>query len=254
PYCGSRLRRRAPKLPRVAREHAPGRGSGGAHRPMPSLGRLRRGEIPGLRAEAHPYATIALVLGACLVWIASHARPEIGGELWIVRPLHGEWWRLLGYQFVYSIGAGFTGGLYMLATLLAVAIFGGLLERRHGPLVVLALFFAAGLAGGLAAEAVYTMRAVPVGHPGTLFLVQLTPILSGANAGALALLAAWAVPDLLDARAGRHYEGDLLGTAAIAGVVLAMPFAHPEASWLAGVVGGALGLLVGLGLSRGRAE
>jgi hypothetical protein len=35
-------------------------------------------------------------------------------------------------------------------------------------------------------------------------------------------------------------------------VLLALPFARPEASWLAGVTGGALGLTLGLGLSRAR--
>ena len=67
------------------------------------------------------------------------------------------------------------------------------------------------------------------------------PIVSGANAGALALLAAWAAPRPVAARAGDYYEGDLLGTAAIAAVLLAMPYARPEVSWLAGVTGGALG-------------
>ena len=73
----------------------------------------------------------------------------------------------------------------------------------------------------------------------------------GGNAGALALLAAWAAPDLRDARAGHYYEGDLLGAGALAALMLAIPFARPEASWLAGVVGGAIGLLIGLGLPRG---
>ena len=50
-------------------------------------------------------------------------------------------------------------------------------------------------------------------------------IVSGANAAALALLAAWAVPDLEAARAGSDYEGDLLGVAAIAALLLALPFA-----------------------------
>jgi membrane associated rhomboid family serine protease len=119
--------------------------------------------------------------------------------------------------------------------LLSVAIFGGLLERRHGPLVVLALFFAAGVTGGLLAEAAYAY-----------------PVVSGANAGALALLAAWAAPKLVATRAGTYYEGDLLATAAIAAVLLAMPYARPEVSWLAGVTGGLLGLTLGLGLSRAR--
>jgi hypothetical protein len=54
------------------------------------------------------------------------------------------------------------------------------------------------------------------------------------------------------ARAGDYYEGDLLATAAIAAVLLAMPYARPEVSWLAGVTGGVLGLAAGLGLSRAR--
>ena len=65
---------------------------------------------------------------------------------------------------------------------------------------------------------------------------------------ALGLLAAWAVPDLRAARTGYYYEGDLLGAAAIAAFLLAIPFARPEASWLAGGSRGAVvGLLVGLG-------
>jgi hypothetical protein len=73
---------------------------------------------------------------------------------------------------------------------------------------------------------------------------------SGGNAAALGLLVAWAVPDLTDARAGDYYEGDLLGVAAIAALLLAMPYARPEASWLAGVTGGVLGLVLGLGMHR----
>ncbi len=66
------------------------------------------------------------------------------------------------------------------------------------------------------------------------------------NAAALALLAAWAAPDLESAREARYCEGDLLGAGALAALLLAIPFARPEASWLAGVTGAVLGLLVGL--------
>ncbi len=115
--------------------------------------------------------------------------------------------------------------------IVTVAIFGWLLERRHGPAVVLALFLGAGAIGALLASAVYPI-----------------PLVSGGNAAALALLAAWAAPELEAARAGSYREGDLLGAGALAALLLAMPFARPEASWLAGVVGGLLGLAVGLGL------
>ena len=77
-------------------------------------------------------------------------------------------------------------------------------------------------------------------------------MVSGANAAALALLAAWAVPDLESAREGGYCDGDLLGTGALAALLLAIPFARPEASWLAGVTGAVFGLLVGFGMHRMR--
>ncbi len=230
PYCGNRLRRRAPKLPR---EHGPQRT---LHRlPVPSLGRLRRGEIEGLRGDSPPYATIALVAVSCVAWVLTSGGYLGLGRLVVVGPLHRDWWKLLTTQFGY--GSGFTPGVYAFSVLVTVAVFGWLLERRHGPFAVLATFFGAGATGALAALAVY-----PV------------PIVSGANAGALGLLAAWAVPDLQAARGRRYYDGDLLGTAAFAAVLLAMPFARWEASWLAGVTGGVVGLVLGYGLNGTRAR
>jgi membrane associated rhomboid family serine protease len=77
---------------------------------------------------------------------------------------------------------------------------------------------------------------------------------SGANAGALALLGAWAAADLIAASRGLYYEGDLMGVAAIAAVLLLMPFARPEVSWVAGVTGAVMGLVLGAGLTRTRAH
>ncbi|HSZ69543.1 MAG TPA: rhomboid family intramembrane serine protease [Solirubrobacteraceae bacterium] len=236
PYCGSRLRRRAPKLPREReRERAARKGGHRSRIPMPPLGRLRRGEIAGVRAETPPYATIALVAVACVMWVLTSGGYLLLGKVVVVGPLQGDWWKLFTYPFGYL--AGFYSGLYAFAALLAVGIFGWLLERRHGPAAVLAVFFGAGATGALMALAVYPL-----------------PVVCGANAAALGLLAAWAVPDLEAARAGRYYDGDLLGAAALAAVLLAMPYARPEASWLAGVIGGLIGLMLGLGLSRMRAE
>jgi hypothetical protein len=239
PYCGHRLRRRAPKLPRdggLSAEGAPGkrRRWAGAHIPTPALGRIRRGEIAGIRGDAPAYATGALIAASCAAWIVTKGGFVELARLPIIGPLHGDWWRLFTWQFAYF--AGFPSAVYLFSCMFAVGIFGWLNERRHGPLLVLALFFGAGVSAGLLAEIVYPL-----------------PLLLGANAGALALLAAWAVPDLQDLRQRRYYDGDLLGTAAIAAVLLAMPFAlSGGVSWLAGLVGGALGLFVGLGLSRVR--
>jgi hypothetical protein len=74
----------------------------------------------------------------------------------------------------------------------------------------------------------------------------------GGNGGALALLCAWAVPDLLALRGGHSYDGDLLGACVIALVMLAMPIVRPEASALAGGFGVLSGYVGGLGLSRRR--
>jgi membrane associated rhomboid family serine protease len=231
PYCGHRLRRRAPKLPR---EHTPLRASQRARLQVPSLGRLRRGEITGVRADSRPYATIALVAASCVVWVLTSGGYLGLYHLVVVGPLGGDWWKLLTTQFAYA--GEVYAGVYAFSAVLTVAIFGWLLERRHGPVPVLVAFFGAGATGVLVALAVYPL-----------------PIVAGANAGALALLAAWAVPDLRAARAKRYYDGDLLGTATIAAVLLAMPFARWEASWLAGVTGAAVGLVLGYGLSSSRA-
>jgi membrane associated rhomboid family serine protease len=223
PYCGHRLRRRAPKLPR------PG---GGAPTPASpraaSLGRLRKGEIPGIRAEAHPYVTITLVALSAIAWVAVHFEPVYYARLLILGPLHGDWWRLISSQFIY------TNGFYEFATVLAIAIFGWLLERRHGPLVVAALFLGVAMIGGLASLAVYPAA-----------------VISGGNGVALALLLAWATPDLAALARGEDYDGDLLGAGVIALALLAMPVALTEASWVAGVSGVVLGGLAGLALARG---
>jgi hypothetical protein len=199
PYCGNRLRKRAPKIDRDGRVTEKRR----RRPPAPSLGRLRRDEIPGIRGDTRPYATIVLVVLAlvgCLLW-----RTGLIG--------------LTSLAVFVCIGA--------------IALYGWLLEQRHGPIAVLALFLI-GAVGGLAATAV----------------VYPDPAALGGNGGALALLCAWAVPDILALRAGDEIDGDLIGTAVIAVVIALMPLAAPGASWVAGGVGAAAGLLIGLPLAR----
>ncbi|HTZ85477.1 MAG TPA: rhomboid family intramembrane serine protease [Solirubrobacteraceae bacterium] len=242
PYCGHRLRRRAPKLPRagspererrgvLGRLSASGRAGDSVQEQAPAQRRARRRRAPAFSFAGaiadRPYATIALVAASCVFWILVRAGYVLANKLVIIGPLHGDWWKLFASQVTYL------NGWYAFFTLLAIAIFGWLLERRYGPAVALALFFGAGVAGALVALAAYPIAVVV-----------------GGNAGALALLAAWAAPDLRDARKGSYYEGDLLGAGAFAALLLVLPFARFEASWLAGVVGGAIGLLTGLALPR----
>jgi membrane associated rhomboid family serine protease len=247
PYCGSRLRSRAPKLPRVKSRGRVLRRLGRAlsfgrspSRPRARPARSsRRADYP--HGESPPYATIALVALGCAGWVlvrggylgAVHIAGlgSISGtyvsffKIAVGGPLQGDWWKLFTSPFAY------VNGLYAFIALLATAIFGWLLERRRGPVTVLAVFFAGSVTGALAALALYS-----------------EPIVSGANAGGLALIAAWSIPDLRAVRGGRFYEGDLLGAGVIAALLLVLPYARPEASWLAGVIGALVGLTAGLGL------
>jgi membrane associated rhomboid family serine protease len=222
PYCGNRLRKRAPKISRDGKVSEKRR----RRPPTPALPRLRRGEIPGIRADARPYATMLLVIGGLagtLLW-----RTNLGpAHLAVLGKPGSDWWKLLTAPFVYDN----TG--YAVITLGAIAIYGWLLERRHGPVPVICLF-AIGAVGGTAATAA----------------AYAVPIVMGANGAALALIIAWAIPDLLDLRAGEEVEGDLIGTAVFAVVVALMPLVVPESSWIADVVGVIGGLGVGIPLAR----
>ncbi|HSD79394.1 MAG TPA: rhomboid family intramembrane serine protease [Solirubrobacteraceae bacterium] len=229
PYCGNRLRKRAPKIERDGTLSEP-RPKAERRPRAPRLGRLRAGEIPGVRgdATARPWATALLVVLSLFGYLVLAVVNE--GDVAVAGPLDGEWWRVATSPFLYG------NVWYELGAVTTIAIFGFLVERRHGPVAVLALF-ALGGAGGAALEAV-----VDSGFPLAL----------GGNGAALALAAAWVVPDLLRRRRREEPEGDLVGVAVLAALMLAMPAATREASWIAGVTGLAAGLLAGLALARVR--
>jgi membrane associated rhomboid family serine protease len=219
PYCGNRLRKRAPKIDRdgrVAEKHRRRRSPG------PALSRLRRDEIPGIRPDTRPYATSALVLlglAGCLIWrTALTSLDQVG----IYNAPGSHWWRLLTTPFIYRN----TG--YAFVAIATVAVFGWLLERRHGPLVVLALFALGGVGGAAATVALWD-----------------NPVAAGANGAALALLIAWAIPDLISLRRHEEIDGDLLGTAAVGIVVALMPLVITDASWISDGVGALGGIAVG---------
>lgn len=222
PYCGTRLRKRAPKLDRNGRiAEKVGR------RPLaPSLSRLRRGEIPGIRHEAHPYATGLLVLlgvVGTLLWRTNLLNPF---DLVVYGNPVSQVWRVFTAPFIYDN----TG--YAFLALLIIAIYGWLMERRHGPVLVVALALIGG-AGGLAVAGRLSGG-----------------VAMGGNGAALALLCAWAVPDLTARLRGRDYDGDLLGTGVLAAVIALIPLAAPDASWVSAGVGAIAGLVLGFLLTR----
>jgi len=223
PYCGTRLRKRAPKLERGGVPSEPKAG----RRRRPSLGRLKPNEIPGIRAERRPYATIAIVLASLLVTLGWKAGLWSAQDLALTRDTTDEYYRTLTTLFVYDS----TG--YEVVALGATFLFGWLLERRHGPWAPLLVFLLGGAGGMFLAIA------------GDDIVIAM-----GANSGALALLAAWAMRDVLGRRRGREDDSDLLGALAMAAVLILLPLATNEASALAGLGGGVIGVLLGLVLAR----
>jgi membrane associated rhomboid family serine protease len=223
PYCGTRLRKRAHK-----REKGGGPPRETRRRERPKLSRLKPGEIPGVRAEHRPYATITLVLVSILATLAYQAGAfdpftsiALGG------PIDGEWWKLVTTLFVYDSTA------YEVVALAAVFLFGWLLERRHGGWAPLLVFLVGGAVGS----------ALVVG-------LDEGAIAWGANSSALALLAAWTMRDVLARRRGEEDDADLLGVLAFAAVLVLIPLAATEAHSLAGLGGGVVGILLGLVLAR----
>jgi hypothetical protein len=229
PYCGNRLRKRAPKLDRDGRPKEPSRRQR-RRSPTPSLGPLRRGEIPGIRADARPYATIAIVLGSLALLVLTRAGVVGLGRVAVVGPLDLNRWQIFTAPFAYANSG------YAFAALFAIALFGWLLERRHGPIVIVLLVLAGG-AGGMAVAAT----------------LDTFPLAMGGNGVALALLVAWAIPDLRDVRRGREVDGDMLGVAVFATVLLLLPLAEETADALAGATGVLAGAVLGYPLARIRA-
>jgi len=226
PYCGTRLRKRAPKIERDGTVSEPKPKKPKRERPPPRARRARRERADvGSFVETRPWATLTLIVlslfGYLVLSVVARADIAVAG------PIGNEWWRAVTSPFVYG------SPWYELAAVVAIGVYGWLLERRHGPFVVLALFLLCG-AGGVALTAA----------------VDPTPLAIGGNGAGLGLLCAWAVPDLLARARAKEYDGDLLGTLVIALVLLLMPLAVSEASAIAGFAGGAAGLLCGLALAR----
>jgi membrane associated rhomboid family serine protease len=222
PYCGQRVRKRAPKIERGApTEEARPRRRRARPKP-PTLSRLRRDEIPGIALETRPYVTGALIILALAATIVTStgrvSNFDLGG---IYFQLDGsEWWRIATAPFLYSNGG------YEFVALVAIGIFGTLIERRFGPIALVAIAMIAG-AGG-AALAV-TLDDFPV---------------LGGNGMALGLLTAWYVDDRLSARRGTDRENDLIGVYVIAALLLLLPVADTSASFFAGLGGAAAGAVI----------
>jgi membrane associated rhomboid family serine protease len=235
PYCGQRVRKRAPKIDRSGGEPQPKR----KRRRRPTLPRLRSEEIAGIAPDARPYATFSLVL-LCLASILvyeAHKPSLTRGAIdlgYLVVPLGEDVWRLFASSFLFQDQIG-----YAFVALIAIGVFGTLLERRFGPVAVVLVFVLAGAAG-----------------MGFVALVETPPLFTddkifgafGANGAALGLLCAWLVDDRLSARRGNDRENDLLGVYVIAIALVLLSVVEEPANIGAAVGGAAAGALLGLAL------
>jgi membrane associated rhomboid family serine protease len=232
PYCGTRLRKRAPKIereggvpkpPRTQRRRLGKRKDAPA---TPRLPRMRPGEIPGIRDErdptARPWATILLVALCFGVFISLAF--VVDADL-TLSALSGDPWRFATAPFMNE------NGWAQFASVVGLGVFGWLIERRHGPVAVLLLFALCGVGGVAAAEAL-----VP------------SEDYFGTHGAALGLLAAWTVPVLMGRRKGHEDEADLLGVGVLALVLALIPLAVDSSMLVAGL-GVAIGVLCGLVLA-----
>jgi membrane associated rhomboid family serine protease len=224
PYCGQRLRKRAPKLDRGS--PAPPR-----TRRRPRLARLRPGEIAGIAPDVRPYATMALIVAALAVTLiyAADQTLDLGA---VTVTIQDQPWRWVTAPFVYQRELG-----YEFVALVAVGVFGSMLERRFGPLAVLVTFLLCGAAGAA--------LGVATGAP---TLLGDSKELLGGNGAALGLLTAWLVDHQLAARRGEERDGDLLGVYVIAGVLVLLSIAVEEANIAVAAGGAAVGALLGAAL------
>jgi membrane associated rhomboid family serine protease len=221
PYCGARLRKRAPKLQR--------RGESLEARTRKRRRRLRFGRRPlQARDSMRPYATIAVIGASAVVILVQRATDKPLGELGAISgPVGSEWWRYLTAPFAYQdIG-------YLFVVAVALVLFAPGLERRLGSVATLMLLIACGALGMVAADGVNTAA-------GDLLFA------SGGNGIAFGALGAWFAIRFSETRNAIDQDLDLIGLGVATAVLLLLPAFEDEAKIIAGLGGAVVGLLAGL--------
>lgn len=224
PYCGTRLRKRAPKLER--RGDALEARSPRRRRPRLLRRRQREGAV-----IFRPYATATVIFVSAALLLAQKVSGDslatFGG---IVVPLDDEWWRFLTAPFAYlDVGYLFVVGV-------GLAIFGTGLERRLGTGPTAVLLVACGALGMLAASGIANGQ-------------DDIEVIAGGNGMALGALAAWFALRRAEARQAIDDDYDAIGLIVAAAVLLALPIFESTADPFAGLVGAAVGGIAGLAAS-----
>ncbi|HYJ22760.1 MAG TPA: rhomboid family intramembrane serine protease [Solirubrobacterales bacterium] len=223
PYCGTRLRKRAPKLERR---------DGGLEAQRPRRRRRprlrRRKPADALGRPFQPYTTVAAIFGSVALLLIQKASGDalstFGG---LVVPFDDEWWRLFTAPFAY-INVG-----YLFVVGLALAIFATGVERRIGSAPTAVLLLASGALGMLAASGVANAQ-------------DDFAVIAGGNGMALGAVAAWFALRRAEARGAIAEEYDSIGVLVAAAVLIVLPLFVTSADLVAGLVGGVVGGLAGL--------
>ena len=235
PYCGTRLRKRAPKLERADGEIRVREDRRERRRRKAAERRSRLAERAlGEDLTARPLATFAALLAPAVLLIVERATDldpiDLGA---IVGPVGDEWWRYLAAPFVYDdVG-------YLFACGLALAIFLPPIERRVGSVAAVLLVLGCGALGMLAADGLDSIFGDGI------------PIAAGGNGIALGALCAYVVLRDAERRADPTEEYDRIAVAVAAVVLLALPLVEDFASVWAGLVGALVGAGCGLAAALG---
>jgi len=226
PYCGARLRKRAPKLERRGDELAAQEPRRKRRRRMPRPGR------PSFDVSVdRPYATITIILASAILLLVQKASGDsietFGG---FVLPIEDQLWRVFTAPFAYTdVG-------YLFVVAVGLAIFGTGVERRLGNGPTAVLLVACGALGMLAASVAANAQ-------------DEFTVIAGGNGMALGAVAAWFAIRRAETHDAVGEDYDAIGVAVAAVVLIALPIFVPSADLVAGLVGGVVGGLAGLAAS-----
>jgi membrane associated rhomboid family serine protease len=230
PYCGTRLRKRAPKLERVGDELT-------AKETRRAKRARRRQEAVAKRASrAHalerPWLTIVAVLVPAVLLLVQRAAGLSAFDVGAVAGSVGsEWWRYLTAPWVFDD----VGYLFVIGVALVLFVPG--LERRLGTPATAILLVACGALGVLAAVGIESA------------LGEGATVAAGGNGVALGALCAWYVIRRDEVEALDDDTLDWIGVAVAATVLVLLPAVDDWANFAAGVAAAIVGTLAGLAVT-----
>ncbi len=227
PYCGTRIRKRAPKL-----ERRDGNLEAKPDRRQRRAASRRARSRPDLSEK--PVATFALIgVSAVMLLLLTAAGSNFDAYGGLIVPLAHAPWRYITTPFVYSdVG-------YWFVIALALAIFGPPLERRLGTVATAILLIACGALGALGAYGIENSR-------------DTITVISGGNGVALGALAAYLVLRMAETARAVDDDFDRIGVAVAGLVLLLLPVFDHSANVYAGVIGGLFGAVAAFSSARMR--